>query len=159
MQGVGTVWNPFVIENITDFQNIELDKTAHYILNSDIDGSATSGWAGGFVPIAGAVAPYDFSGSLDGRGHKVTNLYINPGIAEGCFVFYSVTGTIQNIGFEDVEISTAIVVSGVCAINSGFIRSTWITGIVDNGYYVSGFCDTNSGEISNCYARTRKTTA
>ena len=154
MLGAGTVWNPFIIEDITDFQDIELDLDANYVLNSDIDASSTFGWVDGsnegFTPIN------LFAGSLDGRGHKVDSLYIyNEGIGA---VFQNVTilGRVQNIGFSNINVIGAFYSASLCLVNEGRITQCYVTGSVVGGAYGSGgFCASNQGEISNCYSKVR----
>jgi len=53
MTGSGTLVDPYVIWNVNDLQDIELDPLAHYELGQDIDASATVGWhaGAGFYPI------------------------------------------------------------------------------------------------------------
>lgn len=98
MLGSGTENDPYIIEDVTDLQNVSNDLTAWYELRSDIDASATSGWnAGkGFEPIGNWVnhggtpptSPYigcagtffkqtPFTGHFDGRGYKVINIFMH----------------------------------------------------------------------------------
>lgn len=98
MTGSGTALDPYVIWDVTDLQNIELDLTAYYALGQDIAAGATAGWhAGlGFVPIT------NFTGHLDGKGHKITGLYINR-IAQwgvGLFCWITTPGQVLDVGIE-----------------------------------------------------------
>ncbi len=91
--GTGTIGDPYIIQNVTELQAMNMDLMAHYALGNDIDATATLTWGWnatttsfeGFVPIA-----YDtdnstqtthqgpwFSGSLDGRGYSINGLFIN----------------------------------------------------------------------------------
>lgn len=79
MTGSGTVGDPYVIWDVTDLQNIQLNLNSYYELGQDIDASATTGWNWsvgravfeGFLPIA------IFTGHFDGKDYKITDLYIN----------------------------------------------------------------------------------
>ena len=53
MLGTGTLLDPYVIQDVNDLQNVQLDPLAYYELGNDIDASATAGWDGGrgFKPI------------------------------------------------------------------------------------------------------------
>ncbi|GAJ17451.1 unnamed protein product, partial [marine sediment metagenome] len=53
MTGSGTIGDPYVIWDVNDLQDMNLDLAAYYELGQDIDASATVGWnAGqGFIPV------------------------------------------------------------------------------------------------------------
>lgn len=81
MLGTGTLGDPYIIQNVTDLQNMNNDLDAYYELGNDIDASATSGWNGGagFNPVGnynGAHPEYAFSGRFDGKGYTITALFI-----------------------------------------------------------------------------------
>jgi hypothetical protein len=61
------------ITDVYELQNIKSNPSANYYLANDIDCSDTVNWnsGAGFAPIA------SFSGTLDGKGHEISNLYIN----------------------------------------------------------------------------------
>ena len=67
----------YVVSDVNGLQNMNLDLAGDYTLANDIDASATSGWNGGlgFVPIG--TFGSGFSGSLDGQGFTISNLFIN----------------------------------------------------------------------------------
>ena len=54
MLGSGTLGDPYIIQDVTDLQNMNLDLAAHYVLGNDIDASETLTWndGEGFVPLA-----------------------------------------------------------------------------------------------------------
>ncbi|MFN4128098.1 beta strand repeat-containing protein [Pannonibacter indicus] len=61
----------------TDLQGINGNLAGRYVLGSDIDASATSGWnsGAGFTPLGNFTTA--FSGSFEGLGHTVSGLYID----------------------------------------------------------------------------------
>ncbi|WP_374630877.1 beta strand repeat-containing protein [Pannonibacter indicus] len=61
----------------TDLQGIAGDLAGRYVLGSNIDASATSGWnsGAGFTPLGNFTTA--FSGSFEGLGHTVSGLYID----------------------------------------------------------------------------------
>src|SRR5690606_35707423 len=67
----------------TSLQGIDNNLSGRYVLGSDIDASATSGWNGGagFDPIGNPpVSPISanhFTGRFDGLGHTISGLTIN----------------------------------------------------------------------------------
>lgn len=111
------------ITDVNDLQDINLDLTGDYWLTNNIDASGF-----GFVPIAG-----NFSGTLDGRGYKITDLTItvnNNGYQYGALFFNIIaSGIVKDLELED------------CAIN--------VTSI-DNEAHVASISIYNSGTIQNC---------
>ena len=81
------------------------DLIAYYVLGNDIDATATSGWndGAGFESIGTEAS--SFKGSFDGKGYKITNLYINrPGTDYvGLFGYVGSGGVIENVGLENVD--------------------------------------------------------
>ena len=87
--GSGTMTDPYQLDTYEELDTIRNDLDAHYALTGDID--ATPSWSAG----AAGCDPYDgsngddsnvcagwvpvgpFTGSLDGRGNTISNLYIN----------------------------------------------------------------------------------
>jgi len=85
MTGSGTQADPYIIETIQDLQDMNQDYFAYYELGNDINASVTANWNdngdgtfAGFDPI-GKESPVEhrFQGSFDGKGHTISNLYIN----------------------------------------------------------------------------------
>lgn len=44
MTGTGTELDPYIIEDVDDLQDMNLDLTAYYELANDIDASLTATW-------------------------------------------------------------------------------------------------------------------
>jgi hypothetical protein len=89
-----------VISTIEELQSIGADPAmpldGYYVLGGDIDASATATWNGGegFEPIKSV-----FSGTLDGRGHVIRNLFINRPTLEyvGIFQVIDEGGEVRNL--------------------------------------------------------------
>jgi len=77
MTGSGTLADPYIIWDVNDLQNMELDLTAYYELGQDIDAAVTIGWnmGLGFDPIGDGINP--FEGNFDGKLYSISGLYIN----------------------------------------------------------------------------------
>ena len=158
MSGSGTQSNPYIIRNITDLQNINLDLSAYYELGNDIDASATVGWNGGagFLPI-GSVAPY-FTGQLDGKGHKVDELFQKSVDPVAPLDRIGTGGVVKNLGLTNVNINDGLDAVGFCLINDGTITNCYSTGAASGSVvdisWACGFCFVNSvtGRITNCYS-------
>jgi len=78
MTGSGTEGDPYIIQDVNDLQDVDLDLTAYYELGNDIDATATITWnaGAGFSPIGLAAVSY-FSGGFNGNNYTIKNLYIN----------------------------------------------------------------------------------
>ena len=76
------------ITTCDELQAINNDLAGHYRLMNNIDCSATSTWnsGAGFIPIDDGALGDGFSGTLDGQGYAIENLYINsPNDGAGLF--------------------------------------------------------------------------
>jgi hypothetical protein len=150
MPGNGTAGDPYIIMNITDFQEVELNLSAYYAVGCNIDASATTLWNGGdgFIPIS------TFSGGLDGQDYTITGLYLNdPTNIAGLAPFYTNLGTIENLNFANVFVVASNLAGGFCVENDGTITNCSTTGIVYATNIVSaGFACYNIGTISECYS-------
>src|SRR6056297_3272290 len=75
--GTGTETDPYHVSTITELQEIQNHIDKHFIQINDIDASETVNWneGNGFLPIGDDLIP--FSGSYNGNGYQVFNLYIN----------------------------------------------------------------------------------
>ena len=97
----------YYITNVTELQDMESDLAGDYILSNNIDASATSGWNGGegFDPVGGSGA--EFTGTLDGQGYIISDLYINRGGSAGQALF----GVCKGIGGGHVTLSNIILIN------------------------------------------------
>ena len=159
-KGTGTIDDPFQIININQLQEIKNDEKANYILMNDIDASETRYWnfgdhdgdtttpyeSMGFEPI------FIFSGSLNGNGHLINDLYINRPVADEVSFIIKFNGQIKKLGFENCEI-----IGGHVA---GCLFSEYIYGKIEECYTTgkvitidtSGNCYSGGfGVISNVY--------
>ncbi|MCF8223690.1 MAG: T9SS type A sorting domain-containing protein [Bacteroidales bacterium] len=151
-EGSGTEADPYQITTVEQLQEMNDDLTAHYILVNDIDASATSTWNGGkgFVPVG-----YNFSGSLDGRGYSIINLYsYDLDIICGLFSTIASGGEISNLFLTNCIITPSPDQMGTGAIagkNSGSIINCHTSGTVTGNMFhgVGGVAGINYGLIEN----------
>ncbi|UCE36896.1 MAG: tandem-95 repeat protein [Thermoplasmata archaeon] len=157
--GSGTPEDPYIIENVNELQDMNLDLTAHYKLGNDIDASATSGWnsGAGFEPV-GNTSSY-FTGSFDGDNHTISGLYINRPSQDYVGLFGWVEGgELKNVIFKDAFVTGKDYVGTLSGINQvpgvkvsncivyGEVSSTgYYTGLLI-GSHVGGV----SGSVENC---------
>jgi len=154
------------IASLDDLNKIGRDpaypRDVHYVLTADIDASATQGWNGGagFEPIGPVASP--FTGTFDGQGHVIRNLYINRPDANYVGLF-GVTGgaaEIRNLGLEGGSVTGRTYAGGLVGLNSGTLTSCYATGAVTvtatatSEYDASagGLVGRNSGTLTSCYA-------
>ena len=152
MEGSGTQNDPYIITNADQLYRIRNDLDAYYELGNNIDLSeATS--EGGKYSASSSVCPQGFgwssingfSGSLDGKGHKIIGLYQNNFIScneeketwvswnsHGNGLFGTMKGnvTIKNLVLEDFDINCQ---GGDC----GILVSKYIANMDSNGNHNS----------------------
>jgi len=174
MTGSGTLADPYVIWDVNDLQNINLNLTAYYELGQDIDAAATVGWNGGlgFDPVGNysALNPdWAFRGNFDGKGCKITELFINRPLEEDVALF-GYTGlvggyggdarVIQNVGLEDCNITGGdYAVAGLIGFNdhARAITNCWVTGFItatSDPTYISlcaGLVGYTDWDVTDCY--------
>ena len=116
MTGSGTQQDPYIIEDVNDLQAVENDLTAYYELGQDIDASATQTWNWdgtkylGFAPIGDWATR--FKGNFDGKGFKITGLFINRP-TEQCVGLFGFADSsldwgnlaLQNVTLKDINIT------------------------------------------------------
>ena len=155
-----------------DLQGINGNLSGNYVLGSNIDASATSGWnsGAGFISLgtdgAGSLsgstlATAGFTGNFNGLGHTVSNLLINQASGEltGLFGFISSTAAVSNVGITGSSTITGLSYVGALAgQNSGILSNVYATenvvanGFVDDDTYAGGLAGYNNGTITNSFA-------
>ncbi|MFP9191230.1 Ig-like domain-containing protein [Natrialbaceae archaeon A-CW1-1] len=154
LDGDGSTEDPYVITNASELQAIEQDLSAHYVLDGDIDASATANWNGGegFVPIGDTGER--FTGSFDGANHSISGLTIyRPD--ESTVGLFGVTGpatTISNVGLDSVAINGDDQVGAIVGDNRGSVTGGYATGVVKGSDRVGGLVGENRGLVNTAYA-------
>jgi hypothetical protein len=156
--GSGTAEDPCIITTVEQLQAIENNLTAHYALGNDIDASATKTWnsngSGGYYGFE-PIGTYEnrFTGSFDGRGYKIYDLYINRFDSHiGLFGYVGSGGVVENVGMENEDVSGDMYVGGLVGLSEGgAVSNCYSTGSV-SGTYVGGLVGLiYSAVVSNCY--------
>jgi len=142
------------ITTCTDLQNISNDLAGDYYLTNDIDCSAFDfGDEKGFMPIGNSNSK--FKGTFDGKGYKITNLYINRPSMDfvGLFGYIDSGSEIKDLGLEEVDVNGSSSVGGLVGGNYfGTITNCYSTGsVTGSSEYVGGLVGASVGAITNCY--------
>ena len=115
-------------------------------LKCDLDLSEIDNWT-----------PIDFSGTLDGCGHKITGLKVSGSSTSFLALFGLLNGDVKNLTVEDAIIkgTGTSYCAGILAgtLNGGTISNVIVSGVVDAPYYrsvggVVGFC--SNGTLDHC---------
>ena len=177
--GEGTLDNPYQITTIAQLDAVRRYPNKHFKLMNDLDfnGSPYSkensryGWD----PIA------DFSGSLDGNGHLIKNLYINipengdvKGAGVGLFATITkvsiASSMVKNLGLVNVDIrnnNNAYNTGAICGTINGegdiytSIHHCYVTGTVyGNDQNTGGIVGSieDRATVSHCYSHATVTT-
>ena len=156
--GSGTSFSPYLVYDVYGLQAMigGLDKS--YQLNNDINASVTSAWntSTGFAPVGDSVI--NFTGTFDGNGKTITDLYINrPDDSYiGLFGYIDSDGQISDVGLVDADVSGYQYVGALAGYNGGTISNSYATGTVTGdaaySYDIGGLVGYNEGTIENSYA-------
>ncbi len=160
MSGLNTSASPCMITNCTELQAMNESLDSYYALANDVECSATSGWnsGAGFAPVGDNTNK--FTGSLDGKNHTVSNLYVNKtGDYTGLFG-YTNGAEIRNIGIEDASIyGSGNSIAGIAGYAEGatnLVSSSYVTGKVSGNFgssnYIGCIVGRNYGKIADSYA-------
>ncbi len=126
----------------------QFNMDSHYVLQNDIDLNCSE--ENQWVPIGTSSNP--FKGILDGKNYRIKGIYINGGGQKA--VFYSNSGTIQNVILSDGYINGTGEIAGIAVINyeAGKVMNCinememYCAGGNKNG----GIISDNRGVIENC---------
>ena len=168
--GDGTQLDPYQITSCTELQDMMSSLSSHYILNSHIDCSDTVNWnsGAGFEPVGnGFIISTSFSGSFNGNGKVISNLYINRP-ATNLVGMFGITygGNIYDVGMENVTITGAQYTGGLIghlfynssATQRGTLQRVYTTGTVTGTTRVGGIVGEQSlGDVVNSYSRANVT--
>ncbi|HOA79390.1 MAG TPA: hypothetical protein PKO39_08100, partial [Bacilli bacterium] len=138
-KGSGTLEDPFVIETAEDLAKVGTGTDgwtldAHYALFNDIDMSTICGEElGTFAGIGSASDP--FTGTFNGNGYTVSNLYMNLPEQERVGLFNAaVKAEIKNFHLKDAVVIGKAKVGSV----AGFINSCTVTNVFAENVKVTG---------------------
>ena len=150
---------------IEDLYNIRYDLSGNHVLLFDLDFNDPASYSNpanmisyttgeGWDPIGSSGS--EFSGTFDGNGHTISNLYINNTTDSEAGLFgRTYASTISDIGIMDAVVTTTSQTdyTGILVgFNSGVIENSYSTGSVTVVNAVGGLVGNNDGSINNSYS-------
>ena len=156
--GNGTEEYPYLIMNKEQLNNVRNFCTSYFVLTASIvfeeeDFSINGEFYNsgkGWLPIS------SFSGSFDGRGFSIKNLYINSAVYSSFII--SNQGTIKNLNIENIvsisereatdsQYTAGVYSSGIVVNNRGVIERCSVSGIINSRLYSenTGLCSYAGG--------------
>jgi hypothetical protein len=173
--GAGTEADPYQVASLEQLQSIHDHLDLYFILTADIDATASEGWneGAGFHPIGlGVVAQVpvedgeegeteevdvDFTGSFDGGGYTISNLYINrpEESVVGLFSRVGHGGVLKNVAIEDAQVwadSDAGILAG--QVHGGQITDSYTTGVISGDDTIGGLVGEHleGSQTLRCYS-------
>jgi hypothetical protein len=152
--GSGTLEDPYQISTAEQMNTIGANSDKVFKLMADIDMSCYTGTQYNIIGNESMA----FTGVFDGNGHVIRNLtYTVPDYVSYAGLFGWMSGTVRNLGLENVSISGGSYVGALAGYNSGTIESCYSTGIVGGSdsaaaYCVGGLVGYSAGYIEWCYS-------
>ena len=165
--GSGTSSDPYLIatlDNLAWLQDAANDTAwgAYYQQTADIDADSTSSWdsGAGFSPIGNSTK--EFTGTYDGQGYTIDNLYISRGSTNYIGFFGEAEyGAIENIGIINENVTGSNNTGGLVGEegplppppgDNPYIDSCYCTGSVTGKLDVGGLVGSNFSPVNYCYS-------
>ena len=131
-----------LVSTPTELDSIRNDLYGSYELANDID---LSNW-GNFEPLG------EFNGTLDGKGYKISNLYISADTTNvGLFNRIENEGIVSNLGVVDATVKSngnnyVGIITGYL-VDDARIKKCYSTGTVEGQYGVGGLVGYHNGSM------------
>jgi hypothetical protein len=145
-----------------DLDAVRDNLAGDHILMNDLDSttpgytelaSPTANGGKGWEPIGYStyVVNYFLSGSFDGQGHEIRDLFINRPDENGVALFSSTfqAAVIKDLGMTNVTVTGADYVGGLVGSNTGSLINSYFSGNVTGEYRVGGLAGCSGGTVLN----------
>jgi hypothetical protein len=166
--GTGTSGDPYQIADWHQLDKIRDYLDSSFILINNLD-SATAGYTElasptanggkGWQPIGGlspdVEEPIDpFTGTFDGQGYEIKDLYIDRADEYGVGLFGSADGVvIEHVGVADVEVTGNTPAGGLLGwIRDGAVSDCYATGSISGSESVGGLIGAGTCTIGDSYS-------
>jgi len=149
------------IRNWHDLDSVRNNLDGEVLLMNGLDSttagytelaSPTANGGQGWQPIG--IWPDPFTGSFDGQGFEIRDLFIDrPGEENvGLFSFVNEGAIIESVAVIDVDVTGDTYVGGLAGHSRGNLSDCHSTGNVAGDTYVGGLVGENGGTVSNTYS-------
>ena len=168
--GSGTADDPYQLasfRDLIDLGDTPADYDKHFILTADIIMSQRFGFAKAVIapiwhwePFFTRVYPEtrSFTGSFDGNGHVIRDLYMEGGAYLGLFGVLGAGAQVRNLGLVDVHIEGGPTGALAVCNESATVVNCYSTGTVRGGYVVGGLIGgmprKGRGYLFDCHSST-----
>ena len=154
--GIGTTEHPYEVATFKHLRNMELFPDAHYVLTADIVLSEAGEGGSNFAPLFSDEGM--FGGTLDGQGHKISNLtvYNTETFYSGLFSCISASGSVTNLVLENASVSGTNYIGGIAGYTLGAVTDCTVTGSITylggNGYkvFAGGIAGRAKASVDGC---------
>lgn len=153
--GRGIESDPYRIGTVEQLDSMRHFMDKHFEIIRDLDFSGTrfdsakSQDNKGWMPVGDEKCK--FSGTLDGKGKKVKNLYINRTGQKRIGLFgYIAEGHIRNLTIENCSVKGRNVVGSLAGASESEIENCRISGKVSGVAVVGGLAGYSKGNVSQC---------
>jgi hypothetical protein len=164
LTGFGTTDDPFQITTIEELNAIRFNLDKNYLLMNNLDFNNDGSYADpshkddyitgdGWQPIGHYNEGTEFTGSFDGQGYKISNLYVNPGDSSYSSLFgYLLNAEISHVELINVDITGRFSTGSIAGHSErSSIIDCYATGeIISSFFYVGGLVGRNNGSIIDC---------
>jgi hypothetical protein len=146
-----------------DLDAIRDNLSGNHILMNDLDSttagytelaSPTANGGKGWQPIGAEANP--FTGSFDGQGNEIRDLFINreDEAQVGLFGVFNEGGVLENVGMVNVDVTGSFCVGGLVGlVGNGTVRDSYSTGSLTGEDMVGGLVGANQlGTVRNSYS-------
>ena len=159
--GPGPTSDCLEIRNWHDLYAISSNLGGHYLLLNDLDSaspgyteltSPTANQGRGWQPIG--TSDDRFTGSFDGQGYEIRDLFIDRPDESMVGLFGAVDegGAIQNVGVVNAIVTGEWAVGVLAGGNWGTVSNSYSTGSVSGDDCVGGLVGGDAGSVSNSYS-------
>jgi hypothetical protein len=147
-----------------DLDAVRDNLSGNYTLMNDLDSttagyeelaSPTANGGKGWEPLGILGGDASFTGTFDGQGYEIRDLFINrpDQIRIGLFGMIDFGAVMKNLGVVNVTVIGDRLVGGLVGLNDGTISNSYSTGSVTGNDEVGGLVGRHSwGALHNCYS-------
>jgi hypothetical protein len=169
---IGCAPRPIEIRDWYDLHAIRNNLGGSYILMNDLDSTAagymelaseTANGGRGWEPIG--TSEDQFTGTFDGQGYEIRDLFINRPDQDyvGLFTHISWTrhienvGVVENVGLVNADVTGCSQVGSLVGHNEGLVNNSYSSGSVTGDSRVGGLVGWNQATLIDSYSTSRVT--